>query len=303
MAFLKFIPLTVAAFLVSATASVAQETTLQTATGDVSVPAQPERIVALDIAAIDTLAVLGVPLAGVPSPVYVDYLKEVAAQAAQVGSLFEPDFEAIANLAPDLIVAGGRSSTQVAALSEIAPTVDMTIWGNDHVAQALARLEAYGRLTGTEATAAQLAETFATKLTAAKKAIAGRGHALIIMTNGPKVSAYGAGSRFGWLHRALDLPEAAPGVDAQTHGEAISFEFIAEANPDWLIVIDRASAIGQTSDAAAATLDNALVARTKAWQSGQVIYLNAANIYIAGGGLQSMMETLDRMRAGFDNGA
>ncbi|WP_195818670.1 siderophore ABC transporter substrate-binding protein [Roseobacter sp. MH60115] len=300
MAFFKPLPL-IFASLLGAT-STAAEVTVETATGEMTVAAPPERIVALDIAAIDTLDALDVPVAGVPAPVYVGYLQDAAAQATQVGSLFEPDFEAIANLAPDLIIAGGRSSTQVAPLSEIAPTLDMTIWGDDHIAQALARLEAYGELTGTEEKAAKLADAFADKLEKTRTSITGRGDALIVMTNGPKISAYGAGSRFGWLHRGLDLPEAAPGVDAQTHGEAISFEFIAQADPDWLIVIDRASALGQTSAAASATLDNALVAGTTAWRSGQVIHLNAANVYIAGGGIQSMMETLDRMRAGFETG-
>lgn len=300
MAFFNPLPL-IFASLLGAT-STAAEVTVETATGERTMAAPPERIVALDIAAIDTLDALDVPVAGVPAPVYVDYLQDAAAQATQVGSLFEPDFEAIANLAPDLIIAGGRSSTQVAPLSEIAPTLDMTIWGDDHIAQALARLEAYGELTGTEEKAAELADAFAEKLERTRTSITGRGDALIVMTNGPKISAYGAGSRFGWLHRGLDLPEAAPGVDAQTHGEAISFEFIAQADPDWLIVIDRASALGQTSAAASATLDNALVAGTTAWRSGQVIHLNAANVYIAGGGIQSMMETLDRMRAGFEKG-
>lgn len=300
MAFFNPLALICAAFTCATTA--AAEVTLNTATGDITLTAQPQRIVALDIAAIDTLAALGVPLAGVPSPVYVAYLADVAAEATPVGSLFEPDFEAIANLVPDVIIAGGRSSTQVAPLSQIAPTLDMTIWGDDHVDQVLARLAAYGTLTGREQKAAELARALSQELERTRASMAGRGDALIVMTNGPKVSAYGAGSRFGWLHRTLDLPEAAPGVDAQTHGEAISFEFIAQVNPDWLIVIDRASAIGQTSAAAAATLDNALVARTKAWQSGQVIHLNAANVYIAGGGIQSMMDTLDRIRVGFDTG-
>lgn len=303
MAISRSVPLLFSAILAVATSAFAQEVTLTTATGDLPVPHRPDSIVALDVSAIDTLDALGVPLAAIPAPIYVTYLSDIASGAKQAGTLFEPDFEAIANLAPDLIIAGGRSSTQVGPLSEIAPTIDMTIWGEDHVAQALTRLEAFGRLTGREATANQLANVFDAKLAATKAAVAGRGSALIVMTNGPKVSAYGAGSRFGWLHRALDLPEAAPGVDAQTHGEPISFEFIAQTNPDWLIVIDRASAIGQASEAASATLDNALIAKTKAWQTGQVIYLNAANVYIAGGGLQSMMETLDRIRTGFNGGA
>lgn len=277
----------------------AEQVNIETAQGPVTVETNPATIVVLDVAAIDTLNALGVPIAGIPAPHYVGYLDQVAADAANVGSLFEPDFEALANLAPDLIIAGGRSSTQIDPLSEIAPTIDMTIWGDGHVEQSLARLEAYGTITGKSELAAELASAFTTKLEDAKQAVAGKGNALIVLANGPKVSAYGAGSRFGWLHLALGLPEAVEGVDAQTHGEAISFEFIAEANPDWLIVIDRGAAIGAEGESAAQTLDNPLVTETDAWKAGRVIYLNSANIYIAGGGIQSMSGTLDEIIAAF----
>nr|WP_311200052.1 hypothetical protein [Leisingera sp. M527] len=49
------------------------------------------------------------PIAGVPSKLYVSYLQDLQDRAVPVGTLFEPDFEAIAMLAPDLIVAGGRA--------------------------------------------------------------------------------------------------------------------------------------------------------------------------------------------------
>jgi iron complex transport system substrate-binding protein len=119
------------------------------------------------------------------------------------------------------------------------------------------------------------------------------------MTNGPKVSAYGKGSRFGWLHQALDLPEAVETSSENSHGEAVSFEFIRDANPDWLLVIDRSVAIGAEGARADETLDNALVAETTAWKNGQVIYLNAADLYIAGGGARSIMNTLDLLIEGF----
>ena len=287
---------------------------VMTALGLRELPAQPQKIVVLDIAAVDTLAALEVPIAGLPSRLYVDYLNKQQAEAAPMGTRFEPDFEAIAGLAPDLIVAGGRSSRQVEALSEIAPTIDMTIWGASHVDLALSRLRSYGALMERSAAAATLETAFLAKLEAARAAVGGRGRALIVMTNGPKVTTYGAQSRFGWLHGALNLPEAvieqpeatsgdeaqtAKAAEAATHGEAISFEYIAQANPDWLIVIDRASAIGQDNQAAAATLDNALVTGTEAWKKGQIIYLDSAAIYIAGGGIQSMTATLEQIRAGF----
>ena len=118
------------------------------------------------------------------------------------------------------------------------------------------------------------------------------------MTNGPKVSAFGTGGRFGWLHDALDLPEAVESVGQNTHGEAISFEFIREVDPDILLVIDRLAAVGQDGDSARATLDNALVHETKAWKTGRVIYLSPAPIYISSGGIQSMTLTLDEILAG-----
>jgi iron complex transport system substrate-binding protein len=74
-------------------------------------------------------------------------------------------------------------------------------------------------------------------------------------------------------------------VEAATHGDAISFEFILEANPDMLFVIDRDAATG--SGAAAAILDNELVAETTAWKNGDVVYIDPVRAYIVNGGLIS----------------
>ena len=125
------------------------------------------------------------------------------------------------------------------------------------------------------------------------------GKGLILMTNGPKITAYGIDSRFGWVHKALDLPPAVEDVEAATHGEPVSFEFNAKANPDWLLVLDRAAAIGANDQNAKATLDNALVAETTAWKSGQVIYLPSADFYIAAGGLKATERVLATIEASF----
>nr|WP_245838218.1 siderophore ABC transporter substrate-binding protein [Tropicimonas sediminicola] len=282
------------------TASAAETVSIETARGPVEAPEVPATIAAFDVAAIDTLDALGVTVAAVPQPLYVPYLEDLTGIAQPVGSLFEPDFEALAILAPDLIVAGGRSSSQVDALARIAPTLDMTISGDTLIADAKARIDAYGTLMGLEDKAAELKAGLDAKLTQARAAVDGKGDALILMANGPKISAYGAGSRFGWLHRELALPEAVEGVDVQTHGEAVSFEFVAEADPDWLIVVDRGAAIGEEGAGAAETLDNQLVAGTKAWKNGHVIYVDPASIYIAGGGVQSITGILDQLIAAFE---
>ncbi|MEM9581789.1 MAG: siderophore ABC transporter substrate-binding protein [Pseudomonadota bacterium] len=285
-------------FLLGSHAALADEVTIDTYAGAQTVAVAPEKIAVFDVAAIDTLDALGVKIDASVSPIYVSYLDDAVAGSAAVGSLFEPDFEAINAMQPDLVIAGGRSSKQVPELSKIAPTVDMTIW-EDTIGQGMDRLAAYGALFDKEAEAAELKAAFEAKLAAAKAAVAGQGKALIVMTNGPKISAYGAGGRFAWLHKALELPEAVEEVEQATHGEAISFEFIRDADPDILLVIDRLAAIGQEGDNAKTTLDNALVAETKAWSSGKVVYLSAAPIYIAGGGIQSMSLTLDEVIAAF----
>ncbi len=282
-----------------ATAAAGDEVAISTYTGEAIVTTAPDTIAVLDAAAIDTISALGVSVDAVPAMPPLPYLADVIEGATPVGSLFEPDFEALAVLAPDLIIAGGRSSAQVEPLSEVAPTIDMTIWGEDMIGQTIDRIAAYGAIFGREAEADELAEVLHAHIAEAAAAVEGQGDALIVLANGGNISAYGDNSRFGWLHTALDLPEAFADLTAETHGEAISFEFIAEVNPDWILVIDRAAAIGRDGEAAAATLDNPLVASTNAAQEGQIIYLSSGPLYLAGGGAQSMMMTLDEIIAGF----
>ena len=283
----------------SAASALAHDVTVETAAGATEVPHAPESVVVFDPAAIDTIASLGQPIAGLPSPLYLDGIDEVKTSAEVVGTLFEPDFEALAVMQPDLIVVGGRSSAQREPLSQIAPTIDMTIWGENMVAQARDRIAAFGTLFDKQDEATTLTETLDAKIEEARSAVEGKGDGLIILTNGGKISAYGANSRFGWLHGALDLPEAHPGLSDDTHGQAISFEFIAETDPDWLLVIDRAAAIGADGEAAASTLDNPLVARSTAAQEGQIVYLDAAPMYVSGGGASLMMHTLDEIISAF----
>lgn len=281
------------AFLASCTAAHAIE--IDTARGKVDVAATPGKVAVFDIAAVDTLDRLGVKIDGLPSKLYVPELSGLLSTAEPVGNIFEPDLEALNALAPDLIITGGRSSPKLDAVSRVAPSIDMTMDGDDLLLQAKQRLQTYGTLFGREAEARAAMAELDQSVEKARSAVSGKGKALIVMTNGPKISAYGPGSRFGWVHKALDLPAAVPDVAAASHGEAISFEFIREANPDWLLVLDRAAAIGSSEQNAKATLDNELVAQTSAWQKGQVIYLPSADFYIAAGGIQSTNRVLQKI--------
>lgn len=193
---------------------------------------------------------------------------------------------------------GGRSSTQLDAVSQVGTAIDMT-FGDDLLASARERIAAYGTLFDRKDRAAEMIAQIDARIEAAKSASAGKGDLLVVMTNGPKMAAYGADSRFGWIHEATGLPEAVEGVDRADHGQGISHEFIAEADPDWLVVIDRSAAIGEESQGAEQTLSSDLVAGTKAWSKGQVIYLDPASAYISAGGFRALTGTLDRLTEAF----
>ncbi len=272
---------------------------VMTARGPVTIDGTLKTVAVYDVAAIDTLTRLGISLAGLPDKLYVPELEPVKAGATPVGTLFEPDLEALSALAPDLIIVGSRSASKADVTEKVGTTIDMTIDGNDLFDQAKQRLAAYGGLFGKSAEAKAIAEELDAKLAAAKAAVAGKGKALIVMSNGPKVSTYGPGSRFGWVHTALDLPAAVNEIETATHGEAVSFEFIRQANPDWLLVLDRAAAVGSNEQAAKVTLDNELVAETTAWKKGQVVYLPAPDFYIAAGGVQSLERVLTTITEAF----
>lgn len=275
-------------------APAAAEITIPTAQGDVTLQGAPQTVAVFDMAALDSLLALGVQPAGTIENVTVAALREGTRDAARVGTLFEPDLEALAGLAPDLIVVGGRSAAQLAAVSQVAPAIDMT-FGPDLLAEARARIDSYGAVFEKEAEAAALNASLDAQLAALREAAAGQGRALIVLTNGTRMSAYGKGSRFSWIFDAAGLEEAAPGLDDATHGQAITHEFIAEANPDWLFVVDRGAAIGEDGQGAEATLRSGLVEGTTAWSEGQVVYLDPAAAYISAGGYQAMSRLMGQL--------
>ena len=105
--------------------SASSEVTVKTANGDVKVPTNPKKIVTLDLGAADTIRALGKEssIVGMPKKTLPAYLKNLPSSIKNVGSMKEPNMEAIAALKPDLIIASGRTAQYVKKLKEIAPTV------------------------------------------------------------------------------------------------------------------------------------------------------------------------------------
>src|SRR5687768_12223774 len=79
------------------------EVTVTHAQGETTVPVDPQTVVVFDVGVLSTLDDLGVEVAGVPDAVFPESLAHYGEdEYAKVGSLFEPDYEAVNALEPDL---------------------------------------------------------------------------------------------------------------------------------------------------------------------------------------------------------
>jgi iron complex transport system substrate-binding protein len=258
----------------------------------------PKKVLVLDINALDIIDALGVEPAGVPGSNLPSYLSKYASgDYAKIGSLFEPDYEAINAAEPDLVIVGGRSRTKFREVSEIAPTIDLSVDSEPFTEGLKANIATLGEIFDREEKAAELIATFDGKVEALKTSAADAGTALILVTNAGKVGAYGPNSRVGWLHKEIGFRPVEDDIDDRFHGgDIVSFEYILEKDPDWLFVIDRDAGVGNAGNSAEATLDNELVARTQAVRNGHVVYLDPQAAYIVSAGYTSVSKLLDEVR-------
>ena len=102
--------------------------TVEHAMGSTEIPGRPERVVVLDTGELDSVLSLGVtPVGAVTTAVsdgFLSYLADDAADVEVVGTISEPDLEAIAAVEPDLILSNkARHEDIYEQLSQIAPTV------------------------------------------------------------------------------------------------------------------------------------------------------------------------------------
>ncbi|MGI8385200.1 ABC transporter substrate-binding protein [Robertmurraya sp. P23] len=132
-----------------------------------------------------------------------------------------------------------------------------------------------------------------------KEASASESKALILLANEGKISAYGPGSRYGFVHDAFGFKAVDENLEVSQHGQSITFEYILEKNPDVIFVIDRSATIGGEVGAKE-TIENELVKKTNAYKNGKIIYLDAVNWYIAGNGITSTQAMTEEVKAALE---
>ncbi|PFG67316.1 siderophore ABC transporter substrate-binding protein [Enemella evansiae] len=280
----------------------AETQTITHAQGSTELKGSPQRIAVLDFGALDTIKALGFAdrVVGLPKQALPGFLGEFRDEKyTDLGTLQEPNLEALNQAKPDLVVIGFRSAKKYPELTKFWPTIDVTypqeldfVEGNAKAAGIIGQA-----LGATDAVNTRI-EALRQRADALKPAAAQAGRGLIVMTSAGKVTLQGPASRFGIIHSRLGVPQAVDGIENISHGQPVSFEQLAQANPDVLFVVDRDAAIGKEGQNAMQVLDNELVRGTNAWRNQKVIQLDGGRWYIAMHGLANAEAQLAELEQG-----
>lgn len=274
--------------LVTPFLALAAPITLSHQLGNVTFEAKPERVAVIGLGVLDALDRFNIdPIAVTKAIQMPDYLSKYQDKRyASTGSLFEPDFETIYSQKPDVIIIGIRSTPHYAELSKIAPTIVFAV--DDKQSYWLSTQQQWrnlGKLFDIEKKVEQQISIIDMQFQQIYSYNqAHKTDALTVMSSGGNVTAFGAKSRFATIYQDFGFTPTVE-VDATSpHGDLISFEFIRQANPATLLIVDRDKLTNKGESTVEKDFDNALVQATKAHKDGRIAFLdlNAWYLSIAG---------------------
>lgn len=259
--------------------------------GESEVVVNPEKVVIFDLGILDIFSVLELDVFGLPKSNLSDNLSAYGDDKYQdVGTLFEPDFEALAEYSPDLIIISGRAASNYDELKKIAPTIALNMDNDDFTGSMVKRLDTLKTLYPDKESVIedQKANILSSIKEVADLTSTIDKKTMFILTNGDAISLYGPNSRFGVVFDEFGF-EALDNIDYSdsTHGQQISFEFILEYNPDIILVMDRVVATGSDETLGRDLLDNDIVNLSNAAKNDEIYYLDPFIWYLEMGGINS----------------
>lgn len=274
----------------SASAVMAQSpVTVQHAKGSTQVPAAPKRVVVYDLATLDAMQALGIPVTGVPKAQFPAYMAGYADNKYTVaGSLFAPDYEVLSQIQPDLIIVGGRSAGKYDILSKIAPTIDLSVDRSRMLTDIERNVMQLSALYGKQAQGQALVAKMQQEVGALRQLAGQAAPGLLVMAVNEKLMPMASGARFGFLFDVFGAKSAVTAKDLPVRGgPAYTFDHLAKLNPAWIYVIDRNTGTGSAAGGGAIipsqkVFDNAQVKATVAGQKGQVVFLDPKGWYLMG---------------------
>ena len=259
--------------------------------GETTVNKNPKRVVVFDYGILDSLDKLEVEgIVGLVQDGLPEHLSKFESEDySSVGSLKEPNMEKVFELTPDLIIISGRQADYYEELSKIAPTIHLGVNNENYLESFSENMNKLGEIFGKE----KAVEKELTAITEAieelnAKVTEKNVNGLIALANDGSFSVYGAESRFGIIHNSFGVTPVDETIEASTHGQKASFEYIVEKNPQYLFLVDRAAIVGGTTSAKE-LFENELMKKTDVYKNDNIVYLNPNIWYTATGGFTSTM--------------
>ncbi|WP_026919760.1 ABC transporter substrate-binding protein [Gordonia shandongensis] len=288
--------------------------TVTTDSGTVEVPKDPQRVVVLDNTAAETVAAFDVTPAAVPKQLFSgkqlgDWTNDEAVK--DVGTHNEPKFDVIEDVNPDLIIGGYRFSKYTDELKKIADAsggafIDVAA-GDDargtRVEAMMRQTKVLGEIFGKQDQAEEIVSVFLEKLDAAKNAARDK-TVFLANVNGGKID--NGAKRLSPLVEPLGLKDVFAGDAGDIHqNSGLTPEAIAQANPDWVIVMDRDAAVakdGESPTPAAAVFDaQDAFEKTSFMTKKHIIYLDP-QFYLREG-IQGYGESYEKIAQAMGSGA
>lgn len=261
----------------------------------------PKVVVTFALEIADILSVVGLEKAGItyfglPKANLPESIRQFASNKyPNTGTLFEPNYDTLDLMMPDLIIIGGRSSSLYSSFKSEYPNTDILDVSNTTFTFERQK-EVFTNLglifpeikVDLEAQQAKITQNFET----VRNKVDGH-NALFLQVNGDQISVFGVGSRYGVLYSDFNFVASDPDLKTlEAHGNIVSFEYVSEINPQIIFLMDRSAAVG-SSGAIDQIINNALIQNTDAGKNNDIYILDPMSWYILPGGINSSLQMIE----------
>ena len=285
----------------------------------VELPKNSDKVVIFDLGVASTFAALGLEeniiglpkgeknasLGGTISDVY-----ESDEDYVNLGGLKEPDYEALAALDPEIVMIHGRQSNSnvVGELEKAAPNAEIihVAADNSNYFEDVKEMTTFiGEMYDVQDKAQELVDDLDTQLAEVnEKVAAAELPMLFVQTNGGNLSFHGVGGRYDFLYNDFGFTSAGEQAESEettdSHGNEISFEFIAETNPGLILLMDRGAAVSEGEATSTDVLVNEVTSGVDAIENDNVYELNPQNWYLNAGGYLTALAQVEEINAAVD---
>ena len=285
----------------------------------VELPKNSDKVVIFDLGVASTFAALGLEeniiglpkgennasLGGTISDVY-----ESDEDYVNLGGLKEPDYEALAALDPEIVMIHGRqaNSNVVGELEKAAPNAEIihVAADNSNYFEDVKEMTMFiGEMYDVQDKAQELVDDLDAQLAEVnEKVAAAELPMLFVQTNGGNLSFHGVGGRYDFLYNDFGFTSAGEQEESEettdSHGNEISFEFIAETNPGLILLMDRGAAVSEGEATSTDVLVNEVTSGVDAIENDNVYELNPQNWYLNAGGYLTALAQVEEINAAVD---